>query len=315
MHFTTKIQIPESNQPINYNSRVLLLGSCFATSMGKKFDYFKFQNLLNPFGILFHPLAIEKLVCRSLGNDFYTQVELVFYNEQWHCLDAHSKLSSSNPDELLNTLNNNLSVTKAFLLNSSHIIITLGTAWVYQYEKLGNIVANCHKIPSKEFAKSLLTVETVGKSLKNLIEQIHLVNQEAQVIFTVSPVRHLKDGFTQNTLSKSILIQSVYQINESYHQVDYFPSFEIMLDELRDYRFYKTDMIHPNELAINYIWEKFSECWIHTSVKAMMNRIDKVQKSRQHQPFNPKSKAYLSFLEELEKEQNSIKQIFNHINF
>jgi hypothetical protein len=315
MEFATKLNISKGNKPVDYNSRILLVGSCFATSMGEKFDYFKFQNLLNPFGILFNPPAIENLIIRSLNDRFYSQEELVFNNEQWHCLDAHSQLSLSKPEELVNILNSKLSVTKAFLLKSSHIIITLGTVWVYQYEKSGNIVANCHKIQSKEFTKLLLTVETVSKSLKNLIEQIRFINQEAHVIFTVSPVRHLKDGFTQNTLSKSILIQAVHRINESFHQVHYFPSFEIMMDELRDYRFYKPDMIHPNELAINYIWEKFSECWIHTSAKAMMNRIDKVQKSRQHQPFNPKSKAYLLFLKELEKEQNSIKQIFNHINF
>lgn len=315
MELTTKLNIPKSKNPIDYNSSILLIGSCFATAMGEKFDYFKFQNLLNPFGILFHPLAIEKLVYRSLNNRFYIQDELVFNNEQWHCLDAHSQLSSSKPEELLNTLNGNLSVTKAFLLNSSHVIITLGTALVYQYMKSGEVVANCHKIPSIEFTKSLLRVETVTKSLKNLIEQIRLVNQDAHVVFTVSPVRHLKDGFTRNTLSKSVLIQAVHQINESFHHVDYFPSFEMMMDELRDYRFYKPDMIHPNEVAISYIWEKFSESCIYTSAKAMMNRIDKVQKSMQHQPFNPKSEAYLSFLKQLEKEQNSIKQIFSHINF
>jgi hypothetical protein len=315
MELSTKINIPKSKNPIDYNSSILLLGSCFATSMGETFDYFKFQNLLNPFGVLFHPPAIENLIIRSLNNRLYSQEELVCHNEQWHCLDAHSQLSSSNPEELLNALNTNLSVTKAFLLNSSHIIITLGTAWVYQYEKTGNIVANCHKIPSKEFSKSLLTVETGTNSLKHLIEQIGLVNQDAHFIFTVSPVRHLKDGFTQNTLSKSILIQAVNAINDTFCNADYFPSYEIMMDELRDYRFYKSDMIHPNETAVNYIWEKFSDCWIHASAKPMMTRVDKVQKSVLHKPFNPDSKSYRLFLEQLQIEQNSINQIHTHIKF
>lgn len=315
MELFTKINLAPSRNPIDYNSSIFLIGSCFATSMGEKFDYFKFQNLLNPFGVLFHPLAIENLIIRSLNDRFYSQEELVCHNEQWHCLDAHSQLSSSTPDELLIALNSNLSLTKAFLTKSSHVIITLGTAWVYQYKKTVNFVANCHKIPSKEFTKSLLTVESINKSLKKLIEQIQLVNKNAQIIFTVSPVRHLKDGFTQNTLSKSVLIQAVHNIVESNNQVDYFPSFEIMMDELRDYRFYKSDMIHPNEVAINYIWEKFSDCCIRTSAKVMMNRIDKVQKSMQHLPFNPKSAAHLSFLEQLEKEQNAIKQEYKHISF
>lgn len=315
MELSTKINIPKSKNPIDYNSSVLLIGSCFSTAMGEKFDYFKFQNLTNPFGILFNPPAIENLIIRSLNNKFYSKDELVFNNEQWHCLDAHSQLSSSTPDELLTALNSNLLHTKAFITKCSYVIITLGTAWVYQYEKTGKIVANCHKIASEEFTKLLLTVETVSNSLKHLIDQIRLINLDVQIIFTVSPVRHLKDGFTQNTLSKSVLIQAVHNIVELYHRVDYFPSFEIMMDELRDYRYYKADMIHPNEVAIYYIWEKFSDCWIHTSAKSMMKRIDKVQKSMQHLPFNPKSAAYLSFLEQLEKEQNAIKQVYKHISF
>ena len=315
MELSTKINISKSKNPIDYNSSVLLIGSCFATAMGEKFDYFKFKNLLNPFGILFNPPAIENLIIRSLNNKFYSKDELVFNNEQWHCLDAHSQLSSSTPAELLTTLNSNLSQTKAFITKSSHIIITFGTAWTYQYDKTSNIVANCHKIPSIEFTKLLLTVERVTNSVKNLIDQIRLVNQDAHIIFTVSPVRHLKDGFTQNTLSKSVLIQAAHNIVELYNQVDYFPSFEIMMDELRDYRYYKADMIHPNEIAVNYIWEKFSDCSICTSAKSMMNRIDKVQKSMRHLPFNPKSAAYLSFLEQLEKEQNAIRQVYKHISF
>jgi hypothetical protein len=315
MELTTKLNIPTGKYPIDYHSRMLLLGSCFAAAVGEKFDYFKFQNLLNPFGILFQPLAIENLVCRSIQNRFYAQDDLVFNNELWHCLDAHSTLSAEQPEELLNNLNNKLKETKSFLLNSSHILITLGTAWVYQYQKSGTIVANCHKIPSKEFNKILLSVETVTNSLKNLIKEIRSVNEEANFIFTVSPVRHLKDGFTQNTLSKSVLIQAVHQICDTNTSVDYFPSYEIMMDELRDYRFYKPDMLHPNQVAIDYIWEKFSNTCIHTSSKIIMNRIDKIQKSMQHQPFNKNSKAYQLFLVELEKEQGAVKQLHRHIAF
>jgi hypothetical protein len=315
MELATKLQIPLGKKPIDYHSNILLLGSCFATAMAEKFDYFKFQHLLNPFGILFHPLAIEKLIDRALKNEFYKKEELIYHNEQWHCLDAHSQLSSVKPDDLLNNLNSNLLVARTLLLNSSHIIITLGTAWVYQYQKTGECVANCHKLPSKEFNKTLLTVDTVMSSLINIINQVGKVNKQAHFIFTVSPVRHLKDGFTQNTLSKSILIQAVNAINDNFSNADYFPSYEIMLDELRDYRFYKADMIHPNETAVNYIWEKFSDCWIHASAKPMMTRVDKVQKSVQHKPFNPDSKSYRLFLEQLQTEQKSINQLYTHIKF
>lgn len=315
MQFTTKIPIQPGNKLINYESKVVLLGSCFAESMGEKFEYFKFQNIINPFGILFHSLAIKNLVSRALTDSFYTQEDLVFNNEQWHCLDAHSQLSNRNPHDLLKRLNTELENTKSFLTNATHIIITLGTAWVYQHQNTGSIVANCHKIPANSFTKKLLTVDTVTASLQNLIETVRHVNKEVHFILTVSPVRHLKDGFTQNTVSKSVLIQAVNNVSETLNYVDYFPSYEIIMDELRDYRFYKRDMIHPNQVAIDYIWEQLSASWIHTEAMNLMNRIDKVQKSLQHRPFNENSQAYTVFLAQLQKEQNVIRQLFNHIAF
>ena len=315
MQLLTKLSIPHGEKSIDYDSRILLLGSCFATSMSEKFDYFKFQHIVNPFGILFNVIAIENLIERSLSEKNYQIEELVVHNEQWHCLDTHSQLSKSDSSLLLESLNAALNNTSRFLKTASHIIITLGTAWVYQYQKNDAIVANCHKIPAHNFKKLLLSTKEVTSSLERVIKQIQAFNPSVHFIFTVSPVRHIKDGFTQNTWSKSILIQAVHQICESQDRVSYFPSYEIMMDELRDYRFYKSDMIHPNETAINYIWEKFSDSWIDDSAKYMMMRVDKVQKSMLHKPFNPNSSAYQTFLDQLIKEQNSIKQIYSHINF
>jgi hypothetical protein len=263
LELQTKIQLePQSHNQIDYNSELFLLGSCFVENIGNKLDYFKFQNTINPFGILFHPKAIETLIENAIVKKEYVENEVFLNNEQWHCFDAHSKLSNSSKVELLKGLNQSIELTNKLLHESTHIIITLGTSWVYRLDKTNTIVANCHKVRQKEFLKSLLSIDDIYNSLQNSIDLIHSVNKKASIIFTVSPVRHLKDGFVENTRSKSHLITAIHQTIEAEKQSHYFPSYEIMMDELRDYRFYDEDMIHPNQTAVNYIWEKFKEVWI-----------------------------------------------------
>lgn len=309
-----KLQPQECNQ-IDYNSKVLLLGSCFSEHIGSKFEYFKFQKLQNPFGILFHPIAIEKLITNAINEKAYTADDLFFHNEQCHCFDAHSRLSDPSESQLIENLNHNLQQTYQYLNSASHIIITLGTAWAYRHIESDSYVANCHKMPQKRFLKELLSVENIAESVAAIVSLVTSINPKVTFIFTVSPVRHLKDGFVENTQSKSHLIAAIHHLVDARHQRYYFPSYEIMMDELRDYRFYDLDMIHPNTLAIQYIWERFFNVWMSSETKAIMNDVDDIQKGLSHRPFNEESEAHQQFLQKLKKQQSLLESRFSHILF
>ena len=317
MNLQTKIPLTkQSNNLIDYHSDILLIGSCFSENIGKKLEYFKFQNLQNPFGILFHPKAIENLIANAINKKEYSENDIFFHNEQWHCFDAHSKLSSTSKEDLLCHLNRQIESTYQQINKSSHIIITIGTAWVYKHIESNSIVANCHKVPQKQFEKELLFVDEISNSLKNIVDLIRSINKNTSVIFTVSPVRHLKDGFIENTLSKAHLIAAIHKLIPPLGVRGlYFPSYEIMMDELRDYRFYSEDMIHPNQTAINYIWDKFQEVWISKDTSKTMDDVDAIQKGLQHKPFNPNSEAHLIFLQSLELKKSKLQSQFSQIVF
>ena len=304
-----------TSNAIDYNSRVILLGSCFSDNIGQKLSYHKFQSVLNPFGILFHPKAIESVIHNAITNKEYTGEDLFFFNERWQSFTAHSKLSFSSKEETLNQLNKASALLNTALKNSTHIIITLGTSWVYRFLKTSQIVANCHKVPQHKFKKELLPVAEINKSLSSIISQIREVNPSINFIFTVSPVRHLKDGFIENQQSKSHLISALHQIIPKHKNSFYFPSYEIMMDELRDYRFYKEDMIHPNHIAINYIWKKFYENWLSDEALELKKEVIKIQRGLEHKPFNPNSKEHQQFLASLQKKISTLKKKYSHISF
>ena len=317
MNFTTKIPISKSNYPIDYSSKILSLGSCFALNMAEKFNHFKFQNTCNPFGILFHPLAIEKIILKAINLDFFTEEDVFFHNERWHCFDIHSDLSNANKEEFLHVLNELVKVTNKQITEASHIIITFGTAWVYRGKLKEKVVANCHKVPQNQFDKEILSVATIEKSIQNTIDLIEKVNQNCAIIFTVSPVRHIKDGFVENQRSKSNLISalcSVLEVPPSGVR-GLFPSYEIMLDELRDYRFYAEDMLHPTQVAIDYIWERFCEATIYQSAFPTMETVEAIQKGLSHRAFNPNSESHLKFINQLESKICELKSEFPFMKF
>ena len=316
MNFTTKIPILKSNHPIDYSSKILSLGSCFAVNMAEKFDYFKFQNICNPFGILFHPLAIEKIISKAINLDFFTEEDIFFYNERWHCFDVHSDLSNVSKEEFLQTLNELIKVTNKQITEASHIIITYGTSWVYRNKHSEKVVANCHKVPQNQFDKEILSVETIEKSIQNTFDLIEKVNPNCAIIFTVSPVRNIKDGFVENQRSKSNLISALHSTFDIQHLTKaYFPSYEIMMDELRDYRFYAEDMLHPAQVAIDYIWERFSETNISENAFPTMEAVETIQKGLSHRAFNPNSESHLKFLNQLELKINKLKNEFPFMKF
>lgn len=281
---------------MDYGSRLLVIGSCFAEYMGGKLDYFKFQSVKNPFGILFHPIAMETLIVKAITKEVYTTKDIFHFNERWHCFDAHSGMSSFSKELLLQDLNDGLEKTHQELTNASHMVITLGTAWGYRSKADGKMVANCHKLPQPGFTKELLSQMDVVQSLETMVKLVQSVNQSMQIIFTVSPVRHLKDGFVENQRSKANLIGAVHEVVRPLQGIHYFPAYELMMDELRDYRFYAEDMVHPNALAINYIWERFKEVWITEAAYPIMDQVDAIQKDIHHTPFYPQSEQYQVFL-------------------
>ena len=316
MQLQTKISLKkETKNAIDYSSKILLLGSCFSENIGDKLSYYKFQTNINPFGILFHPKAIENLITNAIDKKEYTEKDLTFQNERWHCFDAHSNLSANSKKELLGNLNTAISSTNKQLQEATHIVITLGTSWIYRFIETNNIVANCHKIPQKQFLKELLSVDEISDSLETITSLLKTVNKDINIIFTVSPVRHLKDGFIENTQSKSHLIAAIHNVINLKNNTHYFPSYEIMMDELRDYRFYKEDMIHPNNTAINYIWNKFIDTWFLESAKAIIKEVEIIQKGISHRPFNEKSDQHQHFLKNLEIKKEKLKARFSFINF
>lgn len=311
MNFRTQLPQFKVYNQIDYNSKLLLIGSCFTENIGSKLEYFKFQNTINPFGILFHPKAIENLITNSINQKEYTEDDLIFHNERWHCFEAHSELSDSSKEVLLNKLNTTIKSTYEQLNNATHIIITLGTAWVYREITSDKIIANCHKIPQKHFLKELLTVDEISESLEAIITLIKSINPTIQTIFTVSPIRHLKDGFIENSRSKAHLTSAILAVISPRNHSHYFPSYEIMMDDLRDYRFYESDMIHPNKTAISYIWDQFKNIWIANSTNSLMEKIDTIQKGLQHRPFNKDSEQHQTFLKKLQNKITTLEKDFN----
>lgn len=316
MNFRTQIPIPPNLNPIDYNSKIVSLGSCFAVNMAEKFEYYKFQNSVNPFGIIFNPVSIEKLIYRIVNQVFFTEKDIFFHNERWHCFEVHSDLSNANKEEFLENLNVILKLSLIQLFQASHVIITFGTSWVYRNFESNTIVANCHKLPQNQFQKEILSVETIGNSIKNTIDLIQKINPDCNFIFTVSPVRHLKDGFVENQRSKSHLITAIHDvIKPQLPAVNYFPSYEIMMDELRDYRFYAEDMLHPSAVAIDYIWSKFKESTIAESDFPVMEQVDSIQKSLSHKPFNPNSESHLKFESKLKQKMTNLQFQYSFMKF
>lgn len=318
MKLQTTVPLHAEDEQIDYESSVMLLGSCFVENIGRKLNYYQFQTLQNPFGILFHSESIDNLMVRAIEGTNYTDTDVFYNNERWHCFDAHSDLSDPSREILLTNLNNALVNTRNQLAKATHIIITLGTAWIYKDVASQKKVANCHKLPQNQFTKELLEVGEIESSLKRIISSIRKVNKHASVILTISPVRHLKDGFVENQQSKAHIISAIGKIINSalaHKKVFYFPAYELMLDELRDYRFYAEDMVHPNSLAMDYIWEKFKYVWVSGKTEKVMKTVQEIQKGLNHVPFNESSVKHQLFLNSLKKKIAGLKKEYTFMNF
>ena len=291
MKFRTEITIEPLDNRLKYGDSLLSIGSCFAENMAQRLRQAKFNAVSSPTGILFNPLSIASTINRFAEAAAPSAEELVFNNGLWHSFDAHSSLSSPSKEATLEALTKAITEGHNALKQASHVIITLGTAWVYTLEN-GTVVANCHKFPHSHFTRRRLSVEEVVQALELLCSK---TLSGKHIIFTISPVRHIADGLAENTLSKATLRVAVDIVCSRCSNAHYFPAYECLNDDLRDYRFYADDMVHPSQQAVEYIWEKFTEVAIEEKSRALMPQVAKVVAAASHRPFNPESREYAAF--------------------
>jgi hypothetical protein len=302
MHiFRTIVSNSLSSSKISLNNPFLTLGSCFADGIGRRLRENKFSVLPNPFGTIYNPHAIHKLLHYAIADKTPPDNTYLNHNEVFLNYDFHSEFSALSQAELVEKIETSINTTHAFLKNASHLILTYGTAWIYERRDTSEIVANCHKKPSAEFTKSLLTQKKVIESFQNVYSALKTFNPSLKIILTVSPVRHLKDTLELNSVSKSVLRLACHTLSTTYTDVEYFPAYEIMLDDLRDYRFYKEDMIHPTEEAVDYIWSAFMDSYADQDLKNFLKQWKEIQTAMAHKPFHPSTKAHQKFLSDLLK--------------
>lgn len=299
---------------ISHQHNLMLIGSCFTEQVGTKLAAHKFSVLDNPNGILFNPVSVVKSITSYIENRQYTESDLFYQNESWNSWEHHSRFS--NPDKELCLAGINESQTSAyeFLKNADWLLITLGSAFVYELQN-NEVVANCHKVPTDKFTKRLLTTEELYEGLQQMINKTLAFNPGINIIFTISPVRHLRDGFIENNRSKATLIHAIHQLVEKNTDCFYFPAYELVIDDLRDYRFYAEDMVHPNYAATNYVWEKFIATCIDEPAQLLMKEISVIVAAKNHKPFNPTSKQHKKFLQTNLDKINKLLLQFPYINF
>ena len=296
MIFKTEIQIPSFDFKISHQDKIMMMGSCFAENIAEKMQSTGFYIYTNPFGILYNPASISRNIQTIVYSQKYAVSHLFEYQGLYHSFDHHGKFSGSSPANCVDKINKEVEDAKNYLKTASVLVITFGTAFVYTLKSTGAIVANCHKLPEKTFNRKRLSVSEIVEDWKVLIHLLQQYNPELKIVFTVSPIRHWKDGAHENQLSKSTLLLAINELITQYAHCYYFPSYEIMMDELRDYRFYADDMLHPSDLAIEYIWEKFSHAFFEKKTLELINEWMKIKQALEHKPFNRDSEQYKSFL-------------------
>ena len=296
IRFRSEIPLPQYNFKIEHHHKIFTLGSCFATNIADRLRRFRFDVLDNPFGVLYNPVSVLNAMKITQSKRQFGKKDLIFYDAQWHSFYHHSDFSHPNADHCLRAINDNLRQTKHFLSAADIAIITYGTAYVYRYFKTQQIVSNCHKIPAAEFEHFRLSLKEIRDSIHKTVETIQKINPELRIIFSVSPIRYLKEGFRENQLSKSLLLLAVDDVIEKKERCFYFPAYEIVMDDLRDYRFYEANLTHPNDLAVDYIWQVFSRSFFSRDCFRIMEQVEKVVQAYHHRPQKPHTEKHKQFL-------------------
>ncbi len=298
---------------ITHRNKVIFIGSCFTKHLGKFFEEHWFDVVVNPFGTLFNPFSVSSLLIRTIEKNLFEEEDLFYHENLWKSIYLPSKFNHPKKNIYLKQANQRLLEFRDFLFHSDRIFLTLGTAQVYIHKEYDQIVSNCHKLPSRLCQYKLPDSDEITMVLADLIRKLQNFGKEKQIIFTVSPVRYLQKGFIENTMSKARLLESVYQIVHQFERVYYFPSFEIFMDDLRDYRFYASDLIHPGEQGINYTLEKFKEIFFEDETIRLIEKIESIRKRINHRSIIPDKNQQTKMKTELEKQLSGLKKKYPSI--
>lgn len=328
MQFQIPIHIVPLQPPVTYHHKILLMGSCFTEHIGNYLSSVKFKVLQNPNGILFDPLSVARSLVSYIDNNRYGEEDVFYLNEAWHSWNHHSRFS--NPDKLqcLNLINQSQQEAHNFLQNADWLILTLGSAFVYQLKEglalslLKGIgreqpysVANCHKAQAQIFQKHLCTIEEIITALDGMLFRLFRFNPKLNIIFTISPVRHLRDGVTENNRSKARLIEAVHHLVNKFDKLHYFPAYELVVDVLRDYRFYDIDLAHPNYAATQFVLEHFFDYGLNVHTKNLADEIRNITIAKNHKPFNPASQQHRQFLQSYANKIQKLQQSHPYLDF
>ena len=310
MKFRTKIEITAFKEKIEYNNLIFFIGSCFSSNIGNECSRNGLTTLINPFGTTYNPLSIIKILYSIDKGENLESEDLRKVGDKWCSMMHNSDFDSNTKEELISATEKSIKNAKRFLENTSHVFITLGTAWVYEERTTGRCVNNCHKIADKEFIRRKLSVEEIVNNFSELIESTQIL-KDKKLVFTVSPIRHIKDSLIGNSVSKATLITAVNELCEKYpNQISYFPAYEIMMDDLRDYRFYNDDLVHISPLAVDYIFSHFKTTFFTSKTLDFGSRMVKISQAMEHKVLNKDGEEYLKFKKVMLNKLVSIKNEF-----
>jgi len=321
MKFRFEFDVKKLPEPVSHKDKMLLIGSCFTENIGEKLDKYKFTTLQNPNGILFNPVSVAEAITDYIECKQITEADLFQYNDAWHSWRHHSRFSGITADNAIQKINVSYAGANSFLKDADYLFVTLGSAWTYKLTekslngKPGAVAANNHKAPSEWFQRRLMTTEDVLRVLDNVIHRLFHFNRKIKIIFTISPVRHLREGVIENNRSKAVLIQAVHHLVDKFDRLYYFPAYELVIDDLRDYRFYAEDLVHPNYFATQYVWEKLVDACMSERTKNLMEQIHAVNLAYQHKPFNPESSQHQKFLQTMIEKVSILKNEHPYLDF
>lgn len=318
MRLTIPVELPKKELEISYATKQMIIGSCFAENIGKRLVACKFPVLLNPFGILYNPLSIAEALRRIAQGVLFTNEspEIVFHGEHWHSMLHHGDFSRREKDDVISVANSSIERACSFLTGLDLLTITFGTAYVYRRKSDDMVVGNCHKIPGGEFTRSLLTVDEIVAATASAFEEVRHCSPHVKLLLTVSPIRHIRDGAHGNQVSKAVLLLAVEELKRCFpDKVFYFPAYEIVLDELRDYRFYAEDMIHPSAATIGYVWDCFRTAYFGEATEALTTQVEEIIRALSHRPFEPDSQAHKDFKSKLLLKIGEIKEKYPFFDF
>ena len=315
MKLMLDVEIKSPPGKITYADKLFLIGSCFTEHIGRRLEELKFPVLQNPNGILFDPISVSKSINSYADLKMYGIEDLFFLNELWQSWNHHSFFSGTDILEVLANINRSQVAAHHYLKNATWMIITLGSAFSYQLNDNDQSVANCHRAPGQLFNKNLLTAEAIAQSLGETIQKMTAFNPALKIIFTISPVRHIRDGVVENNRSKARLIEAVHQLVETYDHTFYFPAYELVIDVLRDYRFYDVDLVHPNYAATEIVFDRFEKSFVDGQTRNLMEEIRKVVNAFKHKPFHPETVSHRLFMQNSLRSVMELKEKMPHIDF